>query len=98
MIEIYLTENVTLLSSTRDSWGEAGTPVETSFKVRNTGANRLVTSKSGEQVLSKKTLLLVVREISFEDRIRLVDGEEYTIASINTAQDFGPQFMEMRLI
>ena len=98
MIEDYLTEDATLIVTPRGALGESGTPVETSIKVHETGANRLVKGLSGEQVLSSKTLLMVVQTLSTDDRIRLDDGVEYTIASIGKARDFDPRFLEVRLI
>ena len=97
MIEDYLTEDATLIVTPRIALGESGVPVETSIKVHETGANRLVKSLSGEEVLSSKTLLMGLRTLSLDDRIR-VDGVEYTIASKETARDFGPQFLIVRLI
>lgn len=99
MIEAYLTENATLISAAaRDSWGESGTTVETAIKVRDTGSSHLVTNQAGEQVFSQKTLLLKMQDITHEDRIRLSDGKEYAIASIETKRDFDAQFLEVRLI
>lgn len=98
MIDDYLVQDATLIVTPRLSLGESGTPVETAIKVLERGANRLVKDHSGEEVLSSKTLLMAIRTLSLEDRIRLDDGNEYTIASIEKARDFSPRFLIVRLI
>ena len=98
MIEDYLTQDATLIVTPRLSLGESGTSVETAIKVLERGANRLVKDHTGEEVLSSKTILMAIRTLSLDDRIRLDDGVEYTIASKEKARDFDPRFLIVRLI
>ena len=98
MIGAYLMQDATLIVTPRIALGESGTPVETEIKVFETGANRLVKDHTGEEVLSSKTILMAIRTLSLDDRIRLDDGVEYTIASKEKARDFDPRFLIVRLI
>lgn len=98
MIADYLTEDATLIVTPRLALGESDTPVETPIKVHETGANRLVKDHTGEQVLSSKTILMAIRELSLDDRIRLDDGVEYTILSKEKVRDFDPRYLIVRLI
>lgn len=98
MIEAYLTQDATLIVTPRIALGESGTPVETAIKVLERGPNRLVKDHTGEQVLSSKTIFMAIRTLTLEDRIRLDDGQEYAILSIEKTRDFDPRYLIVRLI
>jgi hypothetical protein len=89
MIDIYMTNPVTLKRlASRDQWNEP-TYTTTALMAKVDSKTRLVRDLKGEQVVSSALVYLPgsVAAVSHEDRV-IIDGVEHVIIAIQKMADF----------
>lgn len=95
MIRAYLNQTAVIVSPPPvDSWGEPnGTGAETSVQCKARFRSRLVRSMAGEDVLAVGSIL-VLDKPDHTDKIR-IDGDEWPILAIHSADGWRAQFYEV---
>ncbi len=96
MINVYLQDNIKLLKTEYDKWGNP-TTTESTIKGRFEFKTEMVRSLEGEQVVSSARVLVPAdADINHEDKIEY-NSRQYSILAIELGKDFSNRVLRLFL-
>lgn len=96
MINAYLTDQITVKTSTLDKWGTA-TESSQVIKGRIDFRTKMVRNLQGEQVVSSAKVYLPTMTIGHKDKI-VYNLKEYSILNIEEVKDFSKRFIKLDVV